>query len=140
MKTTIMAFLLAGIIFGCNNPEPSADNSTASVEANNKARFQQFYDEVMNGHDLSKLDEFITTDFVDHNPTPGHSGKGLDAIRAEFTEMLAAFPDMRVKPNFFVASGDTVVAHVTMSGTQSGPMMGMPPTNKSSADSIAVAP
>jgi predicted ester cyclase len=29
-----------------------------------------------------------------------------------------------------VAEGDKVMAHVTMTGTNSGPMMGMPATNK----------
>ncbi len=30
-----------------------------------------------------------------------------------------------------ISHGDTVIAHVTMTGTNSGPMMGMPATNKS---------
>ena len=97
----------------------------------NKALTKRFYDEVMNGHDLSKIKSFCATDFKDHNPSPGHSGKGIDDLIAMFNEILNAFPDLHVSTDIMVAEGDMVVAYITMTGTNTGSFANMPATNKS---------
>ena len=127
MKKILCLFSLAAIIFSCNN---SSDKSSSDNSAANKAKAQQFYDQVINGHNAAMIDSFCTADFVDHNPDPGHSGKGIADLKAAFTDMYAAFPDVKVNTNFMVAKGDTVIAYVTMTGTNSGPMGTMPATNK----------
>src|SRR5258706_2351422 len=76
------------------------------------------------------IDSFCSADFVDHNPDPGRSGKGSDDWKASSKDFFTAYPDIHVTTNFMIASGDTVMAHVTMSGTNSGAMGGMPATNK----------
>jgi steroid delta-isomerase-like uncharacterized protein len=127
MKKILLLFSLAAFIFSCNN---SANNTMPDNSAANKAKTQQFYDAVINGHNTAMIDSFCVADFVDHNPDPGHSGKGVADLKAGFTDMLAAFPDIKVNTNFMVAKGDTVIAYVTMTGTNSGPMGTMPATNK----------
>lgn len=97
----------------------------------NKALTQRFYDEVMNAHNSGKIKSFCTDDFTDHNPSPGHTGKGLDDLTAQLQEMLTAFPDLHIKTDFMVAEEDRVVAYLTMTGTNSGPFANMPATNKS---------
>ncbi len=97
----------------------------------NKALTQRFYDEVMNSHNVTRIKSFCAADFVDHNPSPGHSGKGLDDLTAQLNEMVTAFPDFHVSTDFMVAEGDMVVAYLTMTGTNSGPFANMPATNKS---------
>ena len=128
MKKIILLFALAGIMFACTNP---AGNSMSKKTDENKALLKKFYNEVFNVHDVSKIDSFITPGFVDHNPDPGHSGKGPDDVKAMFTEMISSIPDVHVSIDFMVAEGDTVVSYVTMSGTNTGPMGNMPATNKS---------
>ena len=120
--------MLAIIIFSCNN---SADKTVADNSAANKAKTQQFYDQVINGHNTAMIDSFCVADFVDHNPDPGYSGKGTAELKNVFGGMFAAFPDLKATTNFMVAKGDTVISYVTMSGTNSGPMGTMPATNKS---------
>ena len=97
----------------------------------NKALTKRFYDEVMNAHNLAKIKSFCTPDITDHNPSPGHSGKGLDDLTAMLNEMLTAFPDHHVTTDIMIAEGDMVVAYVTVTGTNTKPFANMPATNKS---------
>jgi len=96
----------------------------------NKALARRVYDEVFNSHNISKIKSFVTTDFIDHNPTPGHTGKGVDDLTAQLNEFLTAIPDLRVTVDLIVAEEDKVVSYLTMSGTNSGPFGNMPATNK----------
>lgn len=130
MKKFLLVFfpVLAVIIYSCND---EASNSISDQSGDNKVRMQQFYDEVINAHNVAMIDSFCTADFVDHNPDQGFSGKGIDDLKSQFTQMFAAFPDAKVDVDFLIAKGDTVVSHVTMSATNSGPMGPMPATNKS---------
>jgi steroid delta-isomerase-like uncharacterized protein len=125
MKKIFLLFALAGIISSCMN-----NNSSNNKAAANKAGMQRFYDEVINAHNPAMIDSFCTADFIDNNPEKGHSGKGLDDAKASFKEWFTSMPDVHVSADFMVAEGDTVVAMVTMTGTNSGPMGNMPATNK----------
>ena len=46
------------------------------------------------------------------------------------TDVVSGYPDVHVTTNFVVADSNMVVQHYTMTGTNTGTMMGMPPTNK----------
>lgn len=96
----------------------------------NKALARRFYNEVLNSHNTAGLKSFVTTDFIDHNPSPGHTGKGLDDLTAQLNELFTALPDLRVTIDLMVAEEDKVVAYLTMTGTNSGPFGNMPATNK----------
>ncbi|HKR05528.1 MAG TPA: ester cyclase [Bacteroidia bacterium] len=137
MKKLIYVLAFAVITASCNMPDNSG-NMNSKAEAN-KARMQQFYDEVINAHNTAMLDSFCTPDFIDHNPDPGHTGKGIEDISAMFKSFMESFPDIHASTNFMIAQGDTVMAHITMSGTNTGPMGGAPATNKQfSMDGIDV--
>ena len=97
----------------------------------NKALTQRFYNEVMNGHNVSKISTFCSPEFKDHNPSPGHSGKGMDDLISMFNDMFAAFPDLHVTVDLMIAEDDKVVAYLTVTGTNTGPFANMPATNKS---------
>jgi len=138
MKNFIFLIFILGLFASCKNMNnPQSGNNR---EAANKARVQQFYDQVFNGHNINLIDSFCVSDFVDHNPDEGHTGKGLADLKAQFKGFLGAFPDIHVTTNFMVAQGDTVVAHISLTGTNTGPMgPGMPATNKKiSIDGIDV--
>ena len=126
MKKLIYLIALAAVVTSCNMPDKSAGMKSAAI----KERTQQFYDQVLNAHNPEAVDAFCTADFVDHNPDPGHSGKGTDDLKASLKEFFIAFPDIHATPHFMIAEGDTVAIHLTMDGTNSGPMSGMPASNK----------
>ena len=66
-------------------------------------------------------------------PTAGtDTSDPFAAFKAAFGAILAAFPDMRnnvVGPQ--IAEGDTVVSHITFTGTHLGPFLGFPATGRS---------
>ncbi len=127
MKKILLLFAIAGIISSCMGP---AGNDSAKKIADNKARVQNFYDKVINAHNPDMVDSFCTAEFVDHQPSPGHSGKGLDDLKGQFREFFAMFPDVHMTPNMMVGEGDTVAVVLTITGTNSGSAPGMPATNK----------
>ena len=96
----------------------------------NKTLAQRFYNEVLNSHNVAGLKSFVSNDFIDHNPYPGHSGKGLADLTAQLNEFLTAIPDLHVTVDLMVAEEDKVVTYLTMTGTNSGPFGNMPASNK----------
>lgn len=128
MKKIFFLLMLPVIIFSCNE---AANDAMSDQGASNRAMTQRFYEEVLSGHNVALIDTFCASDFTDHDPSPGHSGKGIDDLKATFNEMFTAFPDVKATPDFMISKGDTVVAYVTVTGTNSGPMGSIPATNKS---------
>ncbi|MFN8121946.1 MAG: ester cyclase [Thermoleophilia bacterium] len=55
---------------------------------------------------------------------------GGSALAGYVGGLLAAFPDIRFSPGTVVEDGDRIAATWTMTGTNTGPMRGMPPTGR----------
>lgn len=90
---------------------------------------QRFYDEVFNKHNVAAMDSILASDFIDHNPAPGY-GADVAGTKKSLADFFTGFPDLNVKVNFMVADSDMVTAQYTIIGTNTGSMVGMPPTNK----------
>jgi predicted SnoaL-like aldol condensation-catalyzing enzyme len=125
MKKILLLFLSAGFIVSCSN----MNSGNSKKEADNMAKMQRFYNEVINAHNPALADTFCAPNFVDHDPGPGNTGKGVDEVRKEFQQWFSMMPDVNIKTNFMIAKGDTVVSHVTISGN-SMVMPGAPVVNK----------
>src|SRR5207237_706231 len=93
-----------------------------------------FYDSVINAHNPAAADQFCTANVIDHNPDMGHSGQGLDDMKAEFTQWFAMMPDVHVTVDQIFGSGDMVCAVSKMSGTVKGHNMMNPGDDKKVAD------
>jgi steroid delta-isomerase-like uncharacterized protein len=92
----------------------------------NKAIVRQMVEEIFNRGNVSRLDEFVAPDFVEHEELP----PGMDA-KQMFTMLRSAFPDFKATIEHLIAEGDKVVMYMTWTGTQKGEFMGVPPTGKS---------
>jgi predicted ester cyclase len=79
---------------------------------------------------LDLIDELIAVDLVDHIEVPGLDGTGRERYRANALLMRTAFPDFRNPLDLIVAEGDIAVSYGRLVGTNTGQMMGMPPTGK----------
>lgn len=79
---------------------------------------------------LDLIDVFIAEDLVDHIEVPGLEVTGRERYRANAQIMRAAFPDFRNPLDLIVAEDDIAVSYGRMVGTNTGEMMGMPPTGK----------
>ena len=129
MKPILYVCAAALLLASCqmnNKPVSTGDD----VIAKNKMGMQKFYDVVINKHDVSKLDSFVAPAFIDHSMPNPHS-LPLDSLKQMFTMFLSWYPDQHITVNFMLADSDMVMAEYTQTGTNTGSIMGMPPTGKS---------
>ena len=88
--------------------------------------------------DWSILDEYISDDFVAHNPpVPGVSldREGMKQAAEIFRVATPGTHEVGMQ----VAEGDLVVSQVTGRGVHAGELLGIPPTNKEvETDGIAI--
>ena len=96
----------------------------------NKIQARRFLEEVINGGQVGKIDEFMAPNFVDHQSPPGVPPT-REAFKAWLTGFRTAFPDLRYTLHDEIAEGDRVVQRATGHGTMKGEMQGMPPSGKS---------
>ena len=99
----------------------------------NKALARQLVEEVLNRGNMSRADEIIAPNFVEHEELPPEIPPGREAPKLMFTMLRSAFPDFKATIKQLIAEGDKVVLYMTWTGTQKGEFMGVPPTGKSIA-------
>ena len=89
-----------------------ADNSRK-----NKRIVEEFYNDVFIGHDLSRLDEYMRDDYIQHNPDVKQGKAGFVEF---FEETFRAVPDFKYTLKKMVAESDIVMAYSTTTGTHTG--------------------
>ncbi|RME85979.1 MAG: ester cyclase [Caldilineae bacterium] len=109
-----------------------AVSPTPNPAVQNKAIARRVLEEAANQRNLDLLDELLAADYVLHDPS-----NPMVQDRETYKQFLGghftAFPDAKWTIDDLVAEGDRVVVRWTLSGTHEGPLMGIPPTNKSFA-------
>jgi len=96
----------------------------------NKALVRRFFDDVWSTGDIARRDDFLASGYR------GHMSGSLQPIdRDGWTEWFqgfrSAFPDARFTVEDMIAENDRVAARLTMRGTHSGSLNGMPATGRS---------
>ena len=91
----------------------------------NREVVEEFCETVFVRHDLSKLDECMRDDYIQHNADVAQGKKGFVEF---FTETFKAIPDFKYTLLRIVAEGDFVFIYCTTTGTHTGTWIGMPPT------------
>ncbi len=114
------------------------DAATAGMEMSMKAAdsVKTYY---INGYNAvgamfssGKMDDankYIADNFIEHQLLPGQK-PGLAGLKEMMGAMHAAFPDMKFTTNSITADSNSIWAQFTLTGTNTGPFMGMPPTGK----------
>jgi steroid delta-isomerase-like uncharacterized protein len=95
---------------------------------NHAATMQRAYELISQG-DIDGFGRLVAAGFVEHEETPGLPPT-KEGVLELFRGYRAAFPDLRMHVEEVIASGATTVARVTVSGTQDGEFMGMPPSGR----------
>jgi predicted ester cyclase len=114
---------------GCMKKNGAADSGGGMSAADS---MKAAYTAVSAAWDAGKVDEFdkyISANSIDHNLMPGQE-PGLAGMKKMATGMKAGFPDEKSTIDAMYVDSNILVVRSSMSGTNSGPMMGMPPTNK----------
>ncbi len=96
----------------------------------NKTIVSRMYEEIHNKGNLDNAHEFVSADFVDHNPPDPNTPKGPEGIKHVFGMFRSAFPDFHTTVEDMISEGDRVVTRLTMHGTHKGEFMGIPATGK----------
>jgi steroid delta-isomerase-like uncharacterized protein len=95
----------------------------------NKALIRHVFDEVIPAGDATAMRDLVTPDFLDHDPLPGQPA-GVAGAEYVVSTMHGAHPDLRFIIDDLVAEADRVVIRWTMRATNTGPMLGRPPSGQ----------
>jgi predicted SnoaL-like aldol condensation-catalyzing enzyme len=83
----------------------------------NKRVVERFLDDVFVRRDMSRLDEYMRDDYVQHNPD---CPQGKAGFLQFFDVIFGAMPDFRYAVKQVVAEGDLVMAWCTSLGAHTG--------------------
>jgi steroid delta-isomerase-like uncharacterized protein len=97
----------------------------------NKVLVRQMVEDVFNKGNISKVDEYMGSNFIEHEQLPPGVPGGREGVKVLTQTFRGAFPDFKVVIDDIIAEGDKVVVRQTWSGTQKGEFMGVAPTGKS---------
>jgi predicted ester cyclase len=122
MKKLLPILAVALLFNACNSGK--GGSSDARV-ASNKEDMQKFYDEVMNKHDVSMIDTLIASDYVEHYNDAGYPPT-RDGFKRSMTDLFTSFPDVHIKVDLIVADTSCAFCHYTMTGTNTGSILGAP--------------
>ncbi|HVK04355.1 MAG TPA: ester cyclase [Armatimonadaceae bacterium] len=102
-----------------------------SKERQNEAMFRRWFDEVWNQKRRDRIAELMDEGVVAHGMGPnGTVLSGPEPFAAAFDLFTGVFPDISLTVDKVVASGDTVAAHITCTGTHRGDGLGIPATGQ----------
>ena len=85
--------------------------------------------EVANRHDASGFDTYYDKDVVYHGGG-SEDIRGRENVKAYLQGYLSAFPDIKLTIEDIFGEGDKVFSRARMEGTNTGTLLGMPPTGK----------
>ncbi|MCW7552448.1 ester cyclase [Endozoicomonas gorgoniicola] len=101
---------------------------SALADEMRKERLLNFYDAFGKGQ-VEKLDNIIVKDWVTHDPNPGQD-QGRDGFKKFIPLVHGAISDVDWKIEEMVEEGNTIVVRSTMTAKHTGPLLGVPATNK----------
>jgi steroid delta-isomerase-like uncharacterized protein len=79
--------------------------------------------------DIAALTEIVSANVDDHNMPPG-AKPGREGLLDAVALFRTGFPDIQITVERAIAEGDSVAVFGTITGTNDGPMMGVPATGK----------
>ena len=101
----------------------------AYAQEANKALVRRVFEEVIPSGDTDAMRELVSPDFLDHDPLPGQPAGGPGGEYVVKT-MHGAHPDLRFTIDDLVAERDRVTIRWTLRGTNTGPLLGRPPSGR----------
>ena len=97
-------------------------------EERNKEIVREFTRIFKNEHNVDGVGHLFDTNFIHHFRTPLPAG--LEGFKQVGRMMNGAFPNVVVREEDLIASGDKVVERSSATATHKGSLMGEKPTNK----------
>jgi predicted ester cyclase len=107
---------------------PYEEVSAMSTQAN-ETTVRNWVGAGCNNGDLSMVDTHYAPGYVGHGPGP--AVVGAEAFKQFVMMWRTGFPDFHMTIEDLIAAGDQVAWRVTITGTQHGSFLGVPPTSRS---------
>lgn len=101
----------------------------SSKVAKQKEIVQKLYTIFETGN-TSDLKNYVDNNVKEHTPDPSMKGTGIEMMKEQIEMYHTAFPNMKIKINEVVGDGEKLTIFSTMTGTNTGSLMGISPTNK----------
>jgi steroid delta-isomerase-like uncharacterized protein len=99
-----------------------------SIEMNEQL-LRQWVDEGWNNGNLSLVNHIFSPNHIMHDPSlPEQKLVGQEPFKSFVGSLRSAMPDLRVTIEDVVAQGDKIAWRWTITGTQKGEVMGIPPS------------
>ena len=89
-----------------------------------------FIAEAFSTGNLAPADEWIAPNFVNHDPGTPPLPTGPEGYKQLAGGYRAGFPDIQITVDDLLSEGNKVAGRWTARGTNTGALMGMPPTGK----------
>ena len=103
--------------------------TAGDTAAENERIVRRLYDELYSKWNFAVVDELFSPDFVSHDMPPGLP-RGPEGVRQFYGMIRAGLPDVTLKVEDVVATGDRVVVRWRAKATHGGPFLGIPATGK----------
>jgi len=106
----------------------SVVSTPGSLAEVNRALAERFFREVWTERRHDTIDEILDEQIVGH--IEGADFHGTETYKEARRQLLSAFPDIRVTVEETAADGDQVVLRWRVTGTHTGPGLGLSPTSR----------
>jgi predicted SnoaL-like aldol condensation-catalyzing enzyme len=131
--SAMLAACLVTLIVACNQEakqQTASDTPAKKQENKDLETIKSFYPALEKG-DWATIDKISAADFVDHNPwVPPAGVVGKDSLLKALQSFKDGFPNLKYEILHTASDGDLHFVHYRFTGSNDGPMMGMPATNK----------
>lgn len=132
MKQFYLVALFAGMLIAGCGKKAETGGATSSATADSMKNAYKAIMGMFESGDPTGVENYMAADAKDHTEMKGY--EGIEGFKKMVKEWKVGVPDGKYTLEDMRVDGDILVARVRYSGTNSGPMMGMPATNKKISD------
>ena len=135
-RLTVVVLILGSIIlqWAC-----SQNSGPTEEEQQNLSSVKRIYAEFINQGNEAVFNELVDANIIENEELPPGLEPNREGVKQFFRMFRSAFPDLHFQVDEMIASDDKIVARLTISGTNEGSFMNMPPTgNKISYKAIDI--
>lgn len=119
---------LAASFFLTSCGKSGSGDSSSNAQADSMKTAYKALTQAWNDGKPDEFDKYMSADYKSHNAMPGYDG--LEGAKKMAKEIVAGYPDMKTTIEDIRVDGDILMVRSRMVGTNTGPSMGMPATNK----------
>ena len=130
---TVAGLALAGAAANAQTTESAGQTESqdreSAADAANKRVVEAFMADVLNGHHGDHAASYFTEGMSWHGGTVG-TVSGRDNVAGLMTLVVTSIPDLHASVQDIFGHGDEVVVRLVVTGTQTGPLLGIPATGR----------